>query len=427
MKVPLSSLLVFMFGVSVFGQGSLTPTAAPAPTMKSLDQIEARTPISAAPYTISASGSYYLTKNLVVATGDAITINASNVTLDLNGFTISSTQSSAGSGAGISLGNSLRNIAIMNGAISSGVTASGGSYSGTGFGHGINYAGTLPSTTRVTRVSVTGCLMNGINLGFNNSSEVESCNVDTVGSYGISATTVSHSTALNTGVVGVIGENVSDCYATSASYGIEATSAINSYGQSSGSGAGIYSTNANNCWGSSATGSGVQATTAGSCYGTSTAGDGVDATAATSCVGISSTSGKGINCALAVGCFGNSNSGTGINTTVANGCYGFSYYSQGIEALSANNCYGHSALAYGVRGYTSNNCYGEGSIGVVAYGSAVGCVGIGDSEGVAGQTLAFCYGQGQTMTPYYGIDATIANGCEAINSPERVMYKYNMP
>jgi hypothetical protein len=40
-------------------QGSLTPPpGAPAPTMKTLDQIEARTPISSAPFTISAPGSY---------------------------------------------------------------------------------------------------------------------------------------------------------------------------------------------------------------------------------------------------------------------------------------------------------------------------------------------------------------------------------
>jgi len=41
-----------------FAQGSLTPPGAPAPTMKSLDQIEPRTPISSLPFTISSSGSY---------------------------------------------------------------------------------------------------------------------------------------------------------------------------------------------------------------------------------------------------------------------------------------------------------------------------------------------------------------------------------
>lgn len=43
------------------GQGSLTPPGAPAPTMRTLDQVEPRTPISALPYVISKSGSYYVT------------------------------------------------------------------------------------------------------------------------------------------------------------------------------------------------------------------------------------------------------------------------------------------------------------------------------------------------------------------------------
>ncbi len=53
--------------------------------MKTLTQLEPRTPLAGgtAAITISQSGSYFLTGNLTVATGDAITINASGVTLDL--------------------------------------------------------------------------------------------------------------------------------------------------------------------------------------------------------------------------------------------------------------------------------------------------------------------------------------------------------
>src|ERR1700739_852314 len=45
------------------------------------------TPITALPFTITASGNYFLPANLAVnmATGSAITINASEVILDLNG------------------------------------------------------------------------------------------------------------------------------------------------------------------------------------------------------------------------------------------------------------------------------------------------------------------------------------------------------
>src|SRR5208337_66021 len=99
MKTKISALAMvsaFCLLRSAFGQGSLTPPpGAPAPTMKSLDQIEARTPIST-PYTITQPGSYYLTTNLNLTEGDAINIETDGVTLDLNGFTISSTSTTFG-------------------------------------------------------------------------------------------------------------------------------------------------------------------------------------------------------------------------------------------------------------------------------------------------------------------------------------------
>jgi len=77
---------------TVFAQGSLTPPGAPAPTMKTLDQVEPRTAITNLPYTISQSGSYYLTKTFAQTfSSDAITISTNNVTLDLCGFTIQQT------------------------------------------------------------------------------------------------------------------------------------------------------------------------------------------------------------------------------------------------------------------------------------------------------------------------------------------------
>ncbi|HLX70140.1 MAG TPA: right-handed parallel beta-helix repeat-containing protein [Verrucomicrobiae bacterium] len=81
----------------VLAQGSLTPPGAPAPLMKSLDQIEPRTPVDAAhtpgnsseEFIISQPGSYYLTTNIVGLSGaDGIEITANNVTLDLNGFSL---------------------------------------------------------------------------------------------------------------------------------------------------------------------------------------------------------------------------------------------------------------------------------------------------------------------------------------------------
>ncbi len=72
---------------ALFAQGSLTPSGSPAVTMKTLTQLEPRTPISSAPYTITESGSYYLTANLT-STGHGVVIRADHVTLDLMGFSI---------------------------------------------------------------------------------------------------------------------------------------------------------------------------------------------------------------------------------------------------------------------------------------------------------------------------------------------------
>src|SRR6267142_7145346 len=100
-KIQLFAVFVIAALATLFAQGALTPPGAPAPTMKTLAQIEPRTPISA-PLVITQPGSYYLTTNLSVTSGDAIIINTNQVTLDLNGFTISSTAPSV-SGYGIAL------------------------------------------------------------------------------------------------------------------------------------------------------------------------------------------------------------------------------------------------------------------------------------------------------------------------------------
>ncbi len=62
--------------VSSLPRVRLTPPGAPAPMMKSLQEIEPRTLIAIGADTISAPGSYYLSNNITVATGNAITISA---------------------------------------------------------------------------------------------------------------------------------------------------------------------------------------------------------------------------------------------------------------------------------------------------------------------------------------------------------------
>jgi Right handed beta helix region len=99
-------------------QGALTPPSPPAPTMKSLDQIEPRTPISSAPFYITQPGSYYLTTNITVTNDDdCIVITADNVTVDFNGFTISDAVGADAQGNGVIIADGMKNITVRNGTI----------------------------------------------------------------------------------------------------------------------------------------------------------------------------------------------------------------------------------------------------------------------------------------------------------------------
>ena len=105
----------------LLAQGPLTPPGAPAPTMKTLDQVEARKPIgpSTTSVTISSPGSYYLAGDIAV-TGTGISITSGDVTLDLNGFTVRKSSGTGGAGIIVSgpADNSARNVTIRNGHVS---------------------------------------------------------------------------------------------------------------------------------------------------------------------------------------------------------------------------------------------------------------------------------------------------------------------
>jgi hypothetical protein len=308
---------------TLLAQGSLTPPGAPAPTMKTLQQVEPRVPISSAPFTISQPGSYYLTTNLTVSGGNAITIATNGVTLDLNGFTIASTAPSA-TGYGILINSGLRNIAIQNGFIQGGVTNDGsGVFSGPGFGYGI-YG--LAPNVRVSGISVSGCLYYGIYVDNGESTTVENCVVRTVGSWGIIANTIRGCVALDCGYSAIHGQQVSDTRGQSVgSTGLYASTALNCYG-SSGNSLGLYAQTAQNCYGygSSVSGVGLYAYTAQNCYGYS-----------------SSSSGTGLYAGrTAIGCYGESSGGpSGLYAQNAAFCTGFRLGGRAIEATIANGCW----------------------------------------------------------------------------------------
>ncbi|MFG0275794.1 MAG: right-handed parallel beta-helix repeat-containing protein [Phycisphaerales bacterium] len=103
--------------------GSLTPPGAPAPTMKSLDQVEPRVPIGPlttpgdadSVYKITQPGSYYLTGNLFGSSGKyGIEIATGNVTVDLGGFLVSG---GSGSLDGVRASTTFPNLVVHSGTV----------------------------------------------------------------------------------------------------------------------------------------------------------------------------------------------------------------------------------------------------------------------------------------------------------------------
>lgn len=109
--------------------GPLDPPAGPiAPTGKTLSEIEPRTAIIAsttpgnayAMFVIDKPGSYYLTGNFTVTKPVGIYVQASDVTIDLNGFTISAGPSNSSHGIQCSSDGQevWKNVSIRNGNVS---------------------------------------------------------------------------------------------------------------------------------------------------------------------------------------------------------------------------------------------------------------------------------------------------------------------
>lgn len=115
-----SLLLVLVFCGPVLA-GDLEPPGPPAPTMKTLSALEPRTAVQELPLrdpgvrVIDRPGSYYLAGNLVGGGGiTAISIEAADVVLDLNGFALIGTTDSD---SAINVMPPAKNVVIRNGTI----------------------------------------------------------------------------------------------------------------------------------------------------------------------------------------------------------------------------------------------------------------------------------------------------------------------
>ena len=173
---------------SVWSQGALAPSGAPAPVMKTLSQIEPRSIISSIPVTISNSGSYYLAANLAGTPGqNGIIVQADSVTIDLNGFAL---VGGASSGKGVSVPSAVQGLRIRNGSVR------GWGGDGIGAGNCINAS--------VENVLVTGNGNSGISIGSN--AHVNDCLAVGNGADGIlvgSSSLLLNNSSLSNGISGI--------------------------------------------------------------------------------------------------------------------------------------------------------------------------------------------------------------------------------
>jgi parallel beta-helix repeat protein len=166
--------------------GPLDPPQAPAPTAS---VVEPRIPISSAAFGITQPGSYYLTQNLVGSSGQVgISVSASDVTIDLNGFSLIGVP---GSTNGINTGSD-SNLVVRTGTVrdwdghgidctlSDGVVLEDVAFIGNGADGAV---GNEHVTARRCRFEGNGS--RGLGLGVGSESLVEECTASQNNSHGL--------------------------------------------------------------------------------------------------------------------------------------------------------------------------------------------------------------------------------------------------
>ncbi|MBL0870390.1 MAG: hypothetical protein IBJ18_07440 [Phycisphaerales bacterium] len=213
---------------TILHAGPLSPPLGPvASTSKPLSEIEPRIAVSAdntpgdagSSFIISQPGSYYLVGNITgVISKNGISIITSNVTLDLNGFTLTGVPNSF---RGINVANNINNIVIKNGNVTAwgtgGIATNGGGFSGA-----------------IEGIHADANTGNGITV--NNAMVVRNCSATNNTGTGIdcySASAIVDCTAAKNGVHGIsvtAGATITNCSATqNTSSGFNSTFNVNSF------------------------------------------------------------------------------------------------------------------------------------------------------------------------------------------------------
>jgi parallel beta-helix repeat protein len=307
--------IVFGGVSSIFGQGALTPPGSPAPTMKTLDQIEARTPITSLPFVIGSPGSYYFTGNLVGTAGtNGITVLTDGVSIDLNGFVLAG---KPGSSNGVFAAAGVRTLSVRNGTVKSWGRA------------GIEAINANNCQFADLRVDSNG----GPGLDSGNGSIITKCNAISNG---------------GTGISGGNGSTMKECTAQS-----NAGAGLN----------GFFGSTIIGCAAQSNTGVGISASSGNTikdCSVQSNGGGGISTAGNCTINGCSVYSNTGIGIStgysLVEGCTVNSNTGEGIYLSTSGTLLHNSVYSNGGFVSSNSNI--HVIGSYNrLEGNHSNNGY----------------------------------------------------------------------
>lgn len=181
--------------VTLDSRRSPTPLSAQLTPVVRITALLSCTPISGAPVAINSPGRYRLTRDLAVKGGTAITIQSSDVTLDLNGFTISSSARPA-FGSAISIVGARRNVTIRNGKIRNTTPNANEPAGPMGFLFGVSGGNPAATQLIVQDLEVTGMSLGGIVLSQGSPSTiVERCVVQECPGIGILASMVRDCTA----------------------------------------------------------------------------------------------------------------------------------------------------------------------------------------------------------------------------------------